>query len=70
MPLISMLKTNKSSNLALKVLGANKVVGDGDKTDETIRNLSKSKKSKNAKSEILICTNIRDKKTYIFNFQC
>lgn len=36
----------------------NKVVLGNSKIDEMIRNLSKSKKSKNAKSEILMCTNI------------
>ena len=49
-PLTSMLKTTGSSNLALRKLGADEVIGGGGKADD--RNLSKSKKSKNAKSGI------------------
>ena len=49
-PLTSMLKTTGSSDLAPRELGADEVVGGGGKADD--RNLSKSKKSKNAKSRI------------------
>ena len=48
-PLTSMLKTTGSSNLALRELGADEVIGGNGKADD--RNLSKSKKSKNAKFE-------------------
>ena len=48
--LISLLKTTRSSNLAPRELGANGVVGGDGKADD--RNISKSKKSKNAKSGI------------------
>ena len=48
--LTSMLKTTGSFDLALKELGADEIVGGGGKADD--RNLSKSKKSKNAKSGI------------------
>ena len=44
-PLTSMLKTIRSSDLALRELGANEVIEDGDKVDD--KNLSK--KLKNAK---------------------
>ena len=49
-----------SSNLTPRELRANdnKVVEGSDKADEMIRNLSKSKKSKNAISEIPTCINI------------
>ena len=49
-PLILILKTTRSSDLALKELGANNIVRGGGKADD--RNLSKSKKFKNAKSGI------------------
>ena len=49
-PLTSMLKTTESSNLALKELGADKVVRGGRKAND--KNLSKSKMSKNTKSRI------------------
>ena len=52
-PLTSMLKTTRLSNLAPKELGADEVVEGGGKNDD--RNLSKSKKSKNVKSEIQTC---------------
>lgn len=52
-----MLKIIRSSDLALKKLRANdnKVVGGGDKANN--KNLSESKKSKNAKSGILTYIN-------------
>ena len=56
-----MLKTIGSPELAPKVFKAddNEVVGvGGGRADETAKNLSKSKNSKNIKSEIPICTNI------------
>ena len=49
-PLTSMLKTTGSSDLATRELGADEVVGGGGKAND--RNLSKFKKSKNAKSRI------------------
>ena len=48
-----MLKTTGSSDLPLRKLGANKVVGGGGKAND--RNLFKFKKSKNAKSGIQTC---------------
>lgn len=58
--LISILKTTELSDVAPRVLGAsdNKVIGGDDKVDETIKNLSKSKKLKNTKPKILMYTNI------------
>ena len=48
-PLTSMLKTTRSSELAPR--GAeDEVIGGSDRIDETMRNLSKSRKSKNNKS--------------------
>ena len=60
-PLTSMLKTTGSSGSAPSMLEAEDEVvgGDGGRADEMARNLSKSKKSKNEKSEIPTCTNIR-----------
>ena len=58
--LTSILKTTESSGLVPSVLEAeDKFIGGGDgRADETARNLFKSKKSKNDKSEIPTCTNI------------
>ena len=52
-----MLKITESFGLALKAFTAeDEVVGDsGVRADETIRNLFKSKKSKNDKSKNLTC---------------
>ena len=60
--LTSMLKKTRSLNLALKVLGADEVVGGGGKAND--RNLSKSKKSNNAKSGIQ--TRIETTEEFIF----
>ena len=57
--LILMLKTTLLSDLALKKLWANddEIVGADSKADEMIKNVSKSKKLKNTKSEILMRIN-------------
>ena len=73
-PLTSMLKTTGSSGSALSVLGIEDEVvgGGGSRADETARNLSKakilskSKKSKNDKSEIPTCTNLGTTREPIF----
>lgn len=58
--LISILKTIELSDIAPRVLraGDNKVIRGGDKVDEIIKNLSKSKKLKNTKPKILTYINI------------
>ena len=57
-----MLKITRLLDLALRVLGTNdnEVVGGNSdiKANEIIKNLFKSKKSKNIKSQILTCMNI------------
>ena len=54
-----MLKTTGLSGSALSLLDAeDEVVEGGGRADEKAKNLSKSKKLKNDKSEILTCTNI------------
>ena len=58
-----MLKTTRSSDLALKKLRVNEVVGSGGKADN--RNLSKSKKSKNAQSEIQTRIKVTGKPTFL-----
>ena len=66
--LTSMLKTNKSFRLsALKIFKDkyNKVVWGGNRDDKTIVDLSKSKKSKNKKSEILIHSIITGKPMFL-----
>ena len=57
-PLTFILKTTGSSNSALKAFKADddEVVGVGGRADETFKNLSKSKKAKNDKSESLTCS--------------
>ena len=67
-----MLKTTRSSKeLAPKVfrINNNEVVkgNNGRKANETVKNSSKVKKSKNMKSEILMYTNIRatEKPTFL-----
>ena len=70
-PLISILKTNKLSKIlhpkAFRTDG-NKVVRgvDGNRANEKIKNLSKSKTSKNEKSGNPTCTNIRVTREHIF----
>ena len=63
-----MLKMTRLLDLALGRLGANdnEVVGGSSKADETIKNLSKSKKLKNTKSKILTHANIGVMRELIF----
>ena len=61
--LTSILKTNRSSDLALRQLGANNVIEGGGKADN--RNLSKSKKSKNVKSGIQTHIRATGKPTFL-----
>ena len=58
-----MLKTTGSSDLATRELGADEVVGGGRKADD--KNLSKSKKSKNAKSGIPTCIRATGEPTFL-----
>ena len=61
--LTSILKTTESSDLATRKMGANEVVGGGDKVDD--KNLSKSKKSKNAKFGIQTYIGATGKPTFL-----
>ena len=58
-----MLKMIGLSDLAPRELAANEVVGGGDKADN--KNLSKSKKLKNVKSEIQIYIRTTEKPTFL-----
>ena len=66
--LTSILKMTGLSDLVPRLLGANKIIRGGGKALETIKNLSKCKKSKNAKSENPTHINTRAMRELIFLF--